>query len=136
MQPYPEVSAWLSIPNPEADCTLWAIDRDPDAIARGAALAARHPGRLHLVHARFGDMLESLAALRVSDPQSLDALTRLFPRTKSVDVQRAIAGVLIRADYQAMAKPEVARALRQHRLKSPDGEDLIDVLIRRLQIAS
>jgi len=80
--------------------------------------------------------LESLAALRVSDPQSLDALTRLFPRTKSVDVQRAIAGVLIRADYQAMAKPEVARALRQHRLKSPDGEDLIDVLIRRLQIAS
>jgi 16S rRNA (cytosine1402-N4)-methyltransferase len=49
-----------------ADCTLWAIDRDPDAIARGAALAARHPGRLHLVHARFGDMLESLAAHGVS----------------------------------------------------------------------
>ena len=45
-----------------ASCTLWAIDRDPDAIARGAALAARHPGRLHLVHARFGDMVESLAA--------------------------------------------------------------------------
>jgi 16S rRNA (cytosine1402-N4)-methyltransferase len=45
----------------DAGCTLWAIDRDPDAIARGAALAARHPGRLHLVHARFGDMLESLA---------------------------------------------------------------------------
>ena len=45
-----------------ASCTLWAIDRDPDAIARGAALAVRHPGRLHLVHARFGDMVESLAA--------------------------------------------------------------------------
>jgi len=43
-----------------ADCTLWAIDRDPDAIARGAALAAAHPGRLHLMHACFGDMLESL----------------------------------------------------------------------------
>ena len=26
-----------------AACTLWAIDRDPDAIARGAALAARNP---------------------------------------------------------------------------------------------
>ena len=48
-------------------------------------------------------------------------------------VQRAIAGVLIRADYQTLARPELARALRQHRLKSPDGEDLIDVLIRRLQ---
>jgi len=44
-----------------ADCTLWALDRDPEAIARGAALAARHPGRLHLVEARFGDMLETLA---------------------------------------------------------------------------
>jgi 16S rRNA (cytosine1402-N4)-methyltransferase len=45
-----------------ASCTLWALDRDPDAIARGAALAAKHPGRLHLLHARFGDMLDSLAA--------------------------------------------------------------------------
>mgnify|MGYP000125225297 CR=1 FL=1 len=43
-----------------ADCTLWALDRDPDAIARGAALAAAHPGRLHLLHACFGDMLETL----------------------------------------------------------------------------
>ena len=41
-------------------CTLWAIDRDPDAIARGAALAARHPGRLHLVHGDFGAMLALL----------------------------------------------------------------------------
>lgn len=45
-----------------APCTLWAIDRDPDAIARGAALAARHPGRLHLLHGRFGDMVALLAA--------------------------------------------------------------------------
>ena len=44
-----------------ADCTLWAIDRDPDAIARGAALAARFPGRLHLIHGGFGDMLALLA---------------------------------------------------------------------------
>ncbi len=49
-----------------AHCTLWALDRDPDAIARGAALAARHPGRLHLVQARFGDMLEALAARGVT----------------------------------------------------------------------
>ena len=44
-----------------AACTLWAIDRDPDAIARGAALAARHPGRLHLAQGNFGDMLGLLA---------------------------------------------------------------------------
>ncbi len=45
-----------------AECTLWAIDRDPDAIARGASLAARYPGRLHLLHGQFGNMLELLAA--------------------------------------------------------------------------
>ncbi len=44
-----------------APCTLWAIDRDPAAIARGAALAASHPG-LHLLEGRFGDMVDLLAA--------------------------------------------------------------------------
>jgi 16S rRNA (cytosine1402-N4)-methyltransferase len=43
-----------------ATCTLYAIDRDPDAISRGAALAARFPGRLHLLHGNFGDMLSLL----------------------------------------------------------------------------
>jgi 16S rRNA (cytosine1402-N4)-methyltransferase len=38
-------------------CTLWAIDRDPDAIARGAALVARYPRQFHLLQGRFGDML-------------------------------------------------------------------------------
>ena len=42
-------------------CTLWAIDRDPGAIRRGAELATRHPGRLHLTLGRFGDMLSLLA---------------------------------------------------------------------------
>ncbi|HEV7456757.1 MAG TPA: 16S rRNA (cytosine(1402)-N(4))-methyltransferase RsmH [Roseococcus sp.] len=49
-----------------APCTLWAMDRDPDAIARGAALAARHPGRLHLIEGRFGDMVAHLAARGVT----------------------------------------------------------------------
>jgi 16S rRNA (cytosine1402-N4)-methyltransferase len=44
-----------------APCTLWAIDRDPDAIVRGASLVARYPGRLHLIHGRFGNMLDLLA---------------------------------------------------------------------------
>lgn len=49
-----------------ADCTVFALDRDPDAISRGAALAARHPGRLHLIEGRFGDMVSLLAARGVS----------------------------------------------------------------------
>jgi len=43
-----------------AGCTVWAIDRDPAAIARGADLAARYPGRLHLLHGEFGNMLNLL----------------------------------------------------------------------------
>jgi len=77
--------------------------------------------------------LDTLARHRLSDRQILDDLARLFPVARSVDVQRAIAAVFIRADYQAISKPEVALLLSQHRLKSPDGNDIIDILIRRLR---
>jgi len=51
---------WTSAILDAADCTVWAIDRDPDAIARGASIVARYPGRLHLLHGQFGDMAELL----------------------------------------------------------------------------
>ena len=76
--------------------------------------------------------LETLAAYRFSDRETLEGLTRLFSLAKSVDVQRAIAGVLIRADTNIIASPALVRALRAQRIKSPDGVDVIDVLIRRL----
>jgi len=79
--------------------------------------------------------LDTLAQQRVSDPESLDEVARLYPLAKSVNVQRAIAGILIRSDYDALEKPELVRLLREHRLKSPDGNDLIDTLIRRLSAA-
>lgn len=39
-----------------AECRVWAIDRDPEAIERGRALAAAYDGRLTLVEGRFGEM--------------------------------------------------------------------------------
>ena len=77
-----------------ADCTLWALDRDPDAIARGAALAARHPGRLHLLHARFGDMLETLAARGIT---SLDGVV-MDLGVSSFQLDQAERGFSFRAD--------------------------------------
>jgi hypothetical protein len=77
--------------------------------------------------------LDTLARHRLSDRQSLNELARLFPVAASVDVQRAIAAVFIRADDRAIAKPDFARVLSQYRLKSPDGNDIIDILIRRLR---
>jgi len=101
---------------------------DVDELRRVASDVARMRSTEAQVRA-----LDTLASHRLDDRQSLEALTQLFPVTKSLDVQRAIAGILIRADYHAFARPELVRTLRQHRLKSSTGQDLIDVLIRRLQ---
>ena len=43
-----------------ADCKVYAIDRDPDAIANGQALAEEFNGRLKLLHGTFGNMKELL----------------------------------------------------------------------------
>jgi hypothetical protein len=77
--------------------------------------------------------LDTLADQHLSDPESLEELARLFPLAESVGVQTAIAGVLIRADYRAIAAPELVQTLQQYRLRASNGADLIDVLIRRLQ---
>ncbi len=54
-----------------ARCTVFAIDRDPDAIARGAALVERYGARLQLIAGRFSDLVALLNAQGVS---SLDGL--------------------------------------------------------------
>jgi hypothetical protein len=105
----------------------WPIS-DPTELRGVATGIARMNGSDAQVRA-----LDTLARYHLSDRESLEELTRLFPRAKSVNVQRAIAGILIRSDFQAIATPDLVKTLRQSRLKSPDGADLIDALIRRLQ---
>jgi hypothetical protein len=95
------------------------------AVADGIA---RMPGTEAQVRA-----LDTLAGHRLSDPVSLKTLAGLFPKTRSLQVQRAIAGILIRADTRLIAGVDLAKTLAAHRVRSPDGKDLIDVLIRRLQ---
>jgi 16S rRNA (cytosine1402-N4)-methyltransferase len=77
-----------------ASCTLYAVDRDPDAIARGAALAARFPGRLHLIEGRFGDMLDLLAARGVT---ALDGVV-LDLGISSYQIDQPERGFSLRAD--------------------------------------
>jgi hypothetical protein len=100
---------------------------DLRAVANGIARMPRSAAQVRA--------LEALAQQRVSDRESLDELARLFPVADSVGVQRAIAGIFIRSDYAAIDKPALVRVLRQNRLKSPDGQDVIDALIRRLTVA-
>jgi len=78
--------------------------------------------------------LQALSRYHLSDPESLDALARLFPVADSLTVQNAIAGVLIRADYKVLARADLVRTLRDHRRsKVAHGDDVIEALIRRLQ---
>jgi hypothetical protein len=79
--------------------------------------------------------LETLARQRLADPKSLQEIARLFVRARSLQLQRAIANILIRADHAGLARADLAQLLRQHRMKSPDGSDVIDALIRVLQSA-
>jgi 16S rRNA (cytosine1402-N4)-methyltransferase len=77
-----------------APCTVWAMDRDPDAIARGAALAQRFPGRLHLIEGRFGDMVQHLASRGVT---ALDGVV-LDLGVSSFQLDEAERGFSFRAD--------------------------------------
>ena len=65
---------------------------------------------------------------------AIEAVARLYPASNSAEVQNAIAGVLIRADYSGLDRVELAQTLRQYRVKSRGSDDLVDALIRRLEI--
>jgi hypothetical protein len=80
--------------------------------------------------------LDALASQRPFDPESLAALAARFPQAGSLEAQRAIAGILIRADTASLARDDLAKSLKRTRLRSPDGADMIDVLIRRLEAKS
>ncbi len=48
-----------------ADCALYAIDRDPAAVARGHALALEHPSRFTILAGRISNLATLLAACGV-----------------------------------------------------------------------
>ncbi len=77
-----------------ARCRVVAIDRDPDAVRRGAALAARYAGRLRLVEGRFGDM----AALTGPDLLGAVAGVALDLGVSSTQLDEPDRGFSFRAD--------------------------------------
>lgn len=54
-----------------AHCTVFAIDRDPDAVKGAAPLIDRYPGRLHILQGRFGDMFALLGARGIDAVQGV-----------------------------------------------------------------
>ncbi|HYC36573.1 MAG TPA: hypothetical protein VEC19_09145 [Usitatibacter sp.] len=103
-------------PMTEATTLRGAIDaiaemKQPLAQARALAVVARH---------------------HVDDAPSLEALMALFARSTHLAVQRAIAEIFIRAGSNAFKSGELATVLRRHRLRSREGDDVIEALLKRL----
>jgi len=80
--------------------------------------------------------LDTFGRLHSVDRDVTRELARSFVAAKSVEVQRAIAEVFLRAGSKAIGNDDLENVLRHHRLASSGGEDLIDVLIRRLSATS
>ena len=77
-----------------ADCHVIAIDRDPDAIAGGAALVKEFSGRLTLIHGRFGDLDEAVAQAGFG---KIDGVV-LDIGVSSMQIDEAIRGFSFRND--------------------------------------
>ena len=75
--------------------------------------------------------LETIARHHVADREILEEMMRLYARTSSPGVQQAIAEVFLRSDPAAIAAPDLATFLQQHRLATGGG-DLVEVLLRRI----
>jgi 16S rRNA (cytosine1402-N4)-methyltransferase len=77
-----------------ADCAVWAIDRDEAAVSRGQALAAAYPGRLTILHGRFGDMVQ---LMRSAGVETVDGVV-LDLGVSSPQIDEAERGFSFRAD--------------------------------------
>ena len=109
-----------------AACTVWAIDRDPAAIARGAALVARFPERLHLIEGRFGDLLDLLRDRSVS---RLDGAVFDFG-VSSYQLDDAARGFSFRADGPLDMRMGVAGITAADIVNKSGEAEIADILYR------
>jgi 16S rRNA (cytosine1402-N4)-methyltransferase len=107
-------------------CTVFAIDRDPDAIARGAALAQAFASRLHLVEGRFGDML---ALLRDRGIAALDGVV-MDLGVSSFQLDQAERGFSFRADGPLDMRMEKSGPSAAELVNSLPERELADIIFR------
>jgi len=107
-----------------AACTLWAIDRDPDAIARGATLAVRFPGRLHLLPGSFGNLLSLLSESGVT---SLDGVV-LDLGVSSYQLDDPARGFSFRADGPLDMRMDRAGPTAADLVNTLPEQELADIL--------
>ena len=127
--------------------TLAGLVSPKEADVRVAQAYLRHrpitdSAELRRVAADIADMdpgeaqvraLETLARHYVSDREVVDTLTQLFSRTPSAPVQNAIAGILLRADRDAIASAQILQTVREKRHPTRGATSMVEALIERLE---
>ena len=109
-----------------ADCQVIAIDRDPDAVAAGQAIAERYAPRLRLIEGRFGDMAELLSAEGVEE---VDGVT-LDLGVSSMQFDRAERGFSFRASGPLDMRMERSGPSAADLVNEADEAELADIVWR------
>jgi 16S rRNA (cytosine1402-N4)-methyltransferase len=107
-----------------ADCTVWGIDRDPDAVGLGDDLKKSYQGRLTVLNGRFGDMVRLLADVGVD---KIDGIA-LDLGVSSMQLDDADRGFSFRADGpldMRMAKDGMTAAEAVNQLAEKELADII-----------
>ena len=109
-----------------AQCQVIALDRDPDAIATGQALAERYAPRLRLIEGRFGDMAELLAAEGVEDVDGV----ALDLGVSSMQFDQADRGFSFRASGPLDMRMERSGPSAADLVNEADEAELADIIWR------
>ncbi|HEY7689396.1 MAG TPA: 16S rRNA (cytosine(1402)-N(4))-methyltransferase, partial [Dongiaceae bacterium] len=107
-----------------ADCTVWAIDRDPQAIAGGGALSASYAGRLHLKQGRYGDMRALLASAGVAQADGI----ALDIGVSSMQIDRPERGFSFRLDGPLDMRMERSGRSAADLVNGADERELADII--------
>jgi 16S rRNA (cytosine1402-N4)-methyltransferase len=109
-----------------ADCQVIAIDRDPDAIDAGRALAERYAPRLRLIEGRFGDMADLLSAEGVDDVDGV----ALDLGVSSMQFDQADRGFSFRASGPLDMRMEKSGPSAADLVNEADEAELADIIFR------
>lgn len=109
-----------------AGCTVYAIDRDPNAAAAGRALPEAQSGRLVLMEGRFGDMDQLLAERGVNlvDGVALDI------GVSSMQIDQAERGFSFAKDGPLDMRMEQSGPSAADVVNYADEEDIANILYR------
>jgi 16S rRNA (cytosine1402-N4)-methyltransferase len=109
-----------------AACEVIAIDRDPDAIAAGQAMAERYAPRLRLIEGRFGDMAELLFTQGVDEVDGV----ALDLGVSSMQLDQADRGFSFRASGPLDMRMERAGRSAADIVNESDEAELADIIWR------